>query len=156
MLKRLNHKNKIDILEFLSRVSDNYQDFYITIDKNRIFIKDCKILDKIIKKQEIYGIDEGEIKGLLILYREKGFRPYVKILANEYKYQNHLIKYLVWTFSNQDLYAKFKKFNPLTKMLQRHGFIFQGDRGDEVLLYRKAEKRIFKIGDKDKDEYDNN
>jgi hypothetical protein len=156
MIKRLNHRNRIDILEFMSRVSDTYQDFYVTIDKNRIFFKDAKTIKKIINKQEIYGIDEGEIKGLLIIYREKGFRPYVKILASDFKYQGKLVKFLIWNFSNQDLYAKFKKFNPLTKILQRYGFIFQGDRGDEILLYRKGEKRIFKVGAKDKDEYDNN
>jgi hypothetical protein len=155
MLKRLNHRNKIDILEFLSRVPDAYQDFYVTIDKNRIFLKDNKIIKKILKYQEVYGIDEGELQGLLLIYREKGFRPFIKILASDFKYQSKIVKFLIWNFSNQDLYAKFKKFNPLTKILQRYGFIFQGDRGDEILLYRKGEKRIFKVGEKDKDEYDN-
>ena len=154
MIERLNHKNIIDIYEFLSRTKDEYEDFYITKDKTRLFLNDFKLIKKLIKYQEFYGINEGEVKGLLLIYREKGFRPYIKILA-ENKYTSHLTKFLIWNFSDQDLYAKFKKYNPLTRILQRYGFVFQGNRGEEILLFRKGEPKKFKVGAKDKDEYDN-
>jgi hypothetical protein len=153
MIERLKRKNLVDIFDFIYRVNDTYQDFYITIDKNRTFLKNYQIINKVIDRQELYGLFEGELKGILLIYREKGFRPYIKILATSKDSQLNLIKFLIWNFSNQDLYIKLKKRNPLSSLIQRYGFIFQGDRGEEILLFRKGEKSIRKIGDKD--EHDN-
>jgi len=153
MIERLKKKNLIDIFEFTHRVSDVYQDFYITVDKTRTFLKNYQTITKVIDRQEVYGLFEKDLQGILLIYREKGFRPYIKILASSRDNQLNLIKFLIWNFSNQDLYIKLKKRNSLSQIIQRYGFIFQGDRGEEILLFRKGEKSIRKIGDKD--EHDN-
>ena len=149
MIERLKPKQSLDFLEFVSRASDIHNDFYITINKVRTFFQDLRLIKKVVETQEVYALWEKELKGILIIYREKGFRPYIKILASSVKMQSDLVKYLIWNFSNKDLYIKLKKQNSLVKTLQRYGFIFAGDRGIEILLFRKGDKELRKIGDKD-------
>jgi len=155
MIIRLEHSKNIDFLEFIKQVPDNFQDFYITKNKTRIFLTDLKLITKILNSQEVYALYEGEIKGILILFKEKGFRPYVKLLAENYESQSSLIKYLIWNFSTQDLFFKLKKTNPLTKHVQKYGWVFSGDRGQEILLFRKGIKSISKLGEKDDDRNNN-
>jgi len=52
-------------------------------------------------------------------------------------------------FSEQDLYIKLKKENPLTKYIKYFGFIPAGDRGLEILLFRKGIKILHKMLPKD-------
>lgn len=152
MITRINYKKSIDVYETINRIKDVYQDFYVTINKARVFLNNWHIIKKILNTQEVYALSTEDIKGLLILYREKGFRPYVKILAEDSDSQRDLIKFLIWNFSNEDLFIKLKKNNPLSRIIQRYGFIFQGDRGQEILLFRKGEKRSTKpLGDKNDD-----
>ena len=151
MINRLNKKNCLDMFDLLSKNLDKYNDFYLTFDKQRIFLNNSKTIKKTIKYQEIYGIFEKELDGLLLIYRTKGYRPYVKILAKDRNSEYKLIRFLIRNFSDRDLYCKFKKSNPLTRIIQRYGFIFQGNRGEEILLFRKGEKRKFKLRPKDGD-----
>jgi hypothetical protein len=155
MIKRLNYENAIDVLEFIKRVNDLYEDFYLTKEKNRLFLDNLFLINKVLNSQEMYALTEKETKGLLLIYRQNGYRPYIKILADNQDSERNLIKYLIWNFSNQDLYIKLKKKNPLTRMIQRYGFVFAGDRGQEILLFRKGEKYVKKIEKGDDDEYRN-
>jgi hypothetical protein len=154
MIKRLNQKNRADIVEFIKKGFDKFEDFYITHDRKRLFLTDSKLVEKLLKKQEIYGLYDSDLKGLLMIFREKNFRPYIKILSSNKESNKKLITFLIYNFAEQDLYCKFKKLNPLTEIIQKYGFIFQGDRGQEILLFRKGIKS--KIKQENKNGFDNN
>jgi len=148
MIEKLNYKNLYDVFEYLGRVEDNYFDFYITLDKKRIFLRNnLYIINKILKTQEVYGLFDNELNGLLLIYREKGYRPYIKILSKNK--DSFLIKFLNWNFKDKDLYCKLKKENELCSLLRKCGFMKIGDRGKEVLLFRKGIKILDKIIPKD-------
>ena len=122
--------------EFILRTKDSYEDFYITTNKARVFLKNIKLIEKILKYQDVVAIEEsGEIKALLLIYKEKGFRPYVKILAENNNYVYDLMKWLNWNY-NCELFIKCKKVNSLSKTAQKFFFNFIGDRGSEILLVK--------------------
>jgi len=152
MIQRLNISNQVDVKEFIKNTKDYYSELYITYKKERLFLNNEYILEKILKHQEIYGVFEKELTGILLIYREKSYRPYVKILAKDRDSQSKLIKFLMWNFSEKDLYLKLKKENPLSKYIQKFGFVFLGDRGTEILLYRKGIKKINIFKPKDEQE----
>ena len=153
MITKINYTKSIDVYEAVSRIKDYYKDFFFTQDTHRIYLDDLKVIDKILDTQEVYVLEEKQIEGILIIYRSKGFRPYVKILASNYDTQRDMLKYLIWNFSEVDLFFKLKKENPLVKLVQKYGFVFIGNRGTfdkpgtEYLLYRKGEKKTIKLGD---------
>lgn len=150
MIERLKIWNKIDVYDFLERVDDKFQDFYLTEDKSRKFLKkDWSLIERVLLKQEIYAIKEKEVKGILFIYRSKGFRPYVKLLAENTKFAIDLLKFLKWNFSEQQLFFKIKKENPLSQMIFKTGFNKIGDRGTELLFEKKAIKEIYKFTPKD-------
>jgi len=149
MIERLTKRNKIDVYEFVQRIKDRFQDFYITQDNQRLFLTDFDMIRKLLEKQEVYGVYEKGFKGLMIIYKEKGFRPYIKILTENRHAESSLIKYLMFNYSEQDLYIKLKKENPLSKYIRYFGFVPSGDRGQEVLLYRKGIKILHKMQAKD-------
>jgi len=155
MIRRLKIKDSINFYEFCLRCQDKYEDWYITQNKERKFISgDLKLIEKLLRYQEIYAEEEKEIKGILIILHEKGFRPYLKILAKDSKTEWDLLKFLTWN-NFDEIYAKLKLTNPLARTLQKQnritkrltfGFIAKGFRGKEILLYRpKQEKREIKI-----------
>jgi len=152
MIQRLNISNQVDVKEFIKNTKDYYSELYITYKKERLFLNNEYILEKILKHQEIYGVFEKELTGILLIYREKSYRPYVKILAKDRDSQSKLIKFLMWNFSEKDLYLKLKKENPLSKYILKFGFVFLGDRGTEILLYRKGIKKINIFKPKDEQE----
>lgn len=149
MIERLTKKNLMDVYEFVQRVKDRFQDFYITQENQRLFLTDFKAIKKLLEKQEVYSIYDKGVKGLMIVYKEKGYRPYIKLLTETRKAESALIKYLMMNFSEQDLYIKVKKENPLAKYLKYFGFIQTGDRGLEILLFRKGIKILHKMLPKD-------
>lgn len=149
MISKVNYKNRIDIFEAVNRIKDTHKDFYVTKNKERLFLTDLDFIEKILDTQDVYVLEEKEIKGLLLIYKEKGYRPYVKILADTYDAARDLIKFLIWNYVDKDLFIKVKKDNPVFKIAQKYGFVFSGDRGSEILLFRKGEKRIIKSGPKD-------
>ena len=151
MIKRLNYKQFMNILEFISRTQDKYREFYITKIKDRIYIDNSNIIKRIIKSQEIYGLFDVNLKGLIMIYKEKGYRSYLKILSENIEIAKNLIKYIIWNFSNQDLYIKLKKENPLIKIMQQYGWNYRGNRDQEVLLCRpKTFKRNIGVKENDK------
>jgi hypothetical protein len=149
MIRRINYKSTIDVFEFINRVKDKYEDMYITENKERIFLNKLKVIDKILKTQEVYVLEEKEIKGILLIYQSKGFRPYIKLLAESNKYYYDFMIFLRFNFMDKDLFAKLKNNNPLVWILQKKGFINIGLRGKEVLLHKKAEKILYKFVAKD-------
>lgn len=150
MIERLVKKNLIDIINLVSELKDQYEDFYFTIDKSRLFIKDNrKLIKKLLISEECYGYFEDGLKGLLIIYRSKGFRPYLKILALNDNIIDKLMKYFVWNRNELDIFCKLKLENPIIKIIKKYGFFPKGDRGKEVLLFKKGFKTLTKILPKD-------
>jgi len=150
MIQRLKEKNCIDFYEFFTRVEDKYFDFYITKEKNRLFFKNnWDLIKKTLKFQECYGLFNNGLRGILIITKDKGYRPYVKLLAENRKYTIDLLKWFRWNFSEQTLYFKLKKDNPLSKMIFKTGFVKIGDRGSEILFEKKGIKILHKLVPKD-------
>ena len=139
MIKRLTHINAIDMYEFCLRCQDKYEDWYITKNKTRLMIKDLKLIENLLKTQEVYAIEEKEIKALLLILKEKNFRTYIKILSEKSDYVYDLMKYLNWNY-NCELFIKCKKTNPLSKISQKFFFNFIGDRGSEILLIKNKKE----------------
>lgn len=150
MIKRLNKKNLIDLIDFLNNIQDKYDDMYITENKDRKFLKNnWSLIEKILGKQECYGLFDNGIKVLLIIIHDKGFRPYVKLLAENSKYTIDMLKFLKWTYFEKDLYFKLKKSNPLSQIIKKTGFIKIGDRGSEDLFFKKGLKQLYPLTPKD-------
>lgn len=150
MIERLKIKNKSDVYEFLSRINDRYEDTYITKEKERHFLKNnWSLITKILQYQECYGLFDTNLKAVMIIVRDKGYRPYVKLLAENSKYTIDLLKFLKWNWFSVDLYFKLKKDNPLSQMIIKTGFIKIGDRGRELLFFKKGLKQLYPITPKD-------
>lgn len=150
MIQKLKLQNQVDVYDFLSQINDRFQDFYITKEKERYFLKgNWSLIKKVLQKQEVYGIFNNGLKGLMIIVREKGFRTYIKLLTESNKYYYDLMIYLRFNFMDKELFAKLKINNPLAEILKRKGFINIGMRGKEVLLQKKAIKEIYKLTPKD-------
>ena len=62
MIERLTNRNVIDVFEFVQRVKDNFEDFYVTHENQRLFLTDLKLISKLIEKQEIYSIYDKGVK----------------------------------------------------------------------------------------------
>jgi hypothetical protein len=115
----------------------------------KIFILQKIKIKDVLQKQEVYGLDKNGLKAIMIIVRDKGFRPYVKLLAENSKYTIDMLKYLKWNYFEKDLYMKVKKENPLSEQIKKTGFIMIGDRGRELLFYKKGLKQLYKITPKD-------
>ena len=110
MIERLKVENNIDVYDFLSRINDKYEDTYITKEKERHFLKNnWSLIERILEKQECYGLFKNGLKAIMIIVRDKGFRPYIKLLAENSRYTIDMLKFLKWNFSEKDLYFKLKK-----------------------------------------------
>jgi len=107
------------------------------------------LIKKVLSNQEVYGLENNGIKAIMIIVRDKGFRPYVKLLAENSKYTIDMLKWFKWTFFEKDMYFKLKKNNPLSTMIKKTGFVKIGDRGLEDLFFKKGLKQLFKITPKD-------
>jgi hypothetical protein len=147
---RLNKKNLIDLIEFFNRIPDKFEDVYITENKQRHFLRgNWLLIEKLLRKQECYGLFNNGLKAILIIVRDKGYRPYVKLLAENSKYTIDLLKFLKWNYFEKDLYFKLKKDNPLSQMIAKTGFFKIGDRGRELLFFKKGMKQLYPITPKD-------
>ena len=150
MIQRLNKNNVIDLIEFFNRVPDNYEKMYVTINNERKFFKgNWKLIKKILKEQEIYGVYEKGLQSIIIIYREKKFRTYLKILSESRHSESSAIRYTMFNFSENDIYLKLKKEDPLVNYIKYFGFTQVGPRGQEVLLFRKGIKILYKMKPKD-------
>jgi hypothetical protein len=150
MIGKLTVKNKIDIVSFLLEFNDRFEDFYFTLDKERKFLKNnLSLIEKILSRQECYGYFNNGLKGLLIIYRSKGFRPYLKILTVDYNATNNLMKFFVWNKNELDIFCKLNTDNPIVNVIKKFGFFIKGNRGKEVLLFKKGFKTFTKLTPKD-------
>jgi hypothetical protein len=141
MIRRLNLKDKTSLYDFINNCQDKFEDFYLTIGKERKFLKgNFKLIEKILKYQTFYAVDLGEIKAILLIYREKTFRPYIRILTENKKYIYDLMRFIGWNFSENELFIKSKKVSPVTLIAQRFGWEFLGSRGIEILLKKNKSK----------------
>jgi len=123
---------------------DLYGDFYFTHDNIRISIRDnIDVLYRCLRKGDIVIYNENE-KGIAIItgYSDKAERKYVKILAKDEENVDDLLKIIQWNI-RRDLYVKIKKNSKFLKCFQRNYYKFLGDRGNEVLLFKKYIKRPF-------------
>lgn len=150
MIERLKIKSKNDVYDFFNRVPDKFEDAYITINKERKFLKsNWNLISAVLKKQECYGLFDNGLKAIMIVVREKSFRPYIKLLAESNKYYYDFMIFLRFNFMDKVLFVKLKNNNPLSWILQKKGFINIGARGKEILLQKKAIKIIYKLTPKD-------
>jgi hypothetical protein len=150
MIERLTKKNIIDIITFLLDNKDYCEDFYFTIDKERLFLKNNQSLTKkILEKQECYGYFNNGLKGILIIYKSKGFRPYLKMLAVDYNATSNLMKFFVWNKNEIDIFCKLKINNPIINVIKRFGFFVKANRGKEVLFFKQGFKTLNKLVPKD-------
>jgi hypothetical protein len=152
MIKKLTTKNSIDVLNFVNTFNDFYTDFFVTINKERIFLRNnLNLIKKILKYQELYAIiNHGDAIALMIIYKEKGFRPYAKFLCRT-ENNKDLIKYLKWNFPGE-IFIKIKEKNSLLKELAntviinkipkyipKEGFSIIGLRGKEILIKKNRQ-----------------
>jgi len=153
VIEKLKQKNLIDIIDLLNEYNDSFNDLYITIDKSRIFLKNnWSLIGEILEHQECYGYFEKDgLKGILLVYREKNFRPYLKIFAAncDKLILQKLMKFFVWNRNEIDVFCKLKSDNPIVNILKKFGFFVKGLRGTEVLLFKKGYKNTYKLIPKD-------
>ena len=138
MIIPYNKKELIDLLEFIkNNIND---DFYITKNNERLIIKDYITLNLFLKECfHIYIDKDEEINGVIALWKGKAgniIRNYVKINAKDKKTADRLVDILVANH-NVDLYIKIKKSSEFVEVLKRRSFKFLGDRGSQLLLFRK-------------------
>ena len=135
---QLNKKEEKLLLGMLSKLPDDYQDFYITKSNMRLFIKDNpEIIMKDLQKGD-YIIYDTEEKGILFVlgYSDKFKRKYIKLLTKDAITADKLIAMLLINIE-EDLYIKINKRNPLLETLKCWDFEFKAGRGKEVLMIRR-------------------
>lgn len=139
-IKQILSKVEKQTVSFMvSDLNDIYQDFYITKNNLRLYIKEnIDVLFSCLSKGDILAYDENE-QGLALVngFCDKTQRKYIKLIAKDERIADQILKNLGWHFKI-DLWVKIKKNNPLVKVFQRNKFEFAGDRGKEILLVRKA------------------
>ena len=153
---QLTKKEESNLKILLDEMTDIYGDFYITRNNLRLFIKEnVDLLYKCLKKGDKIAFDENV--GIIFAtgWSDKAKRKYLKILPRDAESADRLLKIFLWHV-NCDIYAKVKKNNPVKRALQKNNFKFIGDRGREILLYRKyvpnaIEKEYKNIKEEDND-----
>lgn len=126
---------KIDL--FISDLTDDFREFYITHNNIRLYIQSNKeLLSKSVEKGN-YLIYDTEEKGLLLVtgYSDNFKRKYIKILAENNEIIYNLLQMLIMNVK-EDLFIKVNKRNPIIKILREFGFVFQGGRGKQILMKR--------------------
>lgn len=139
--EKLSQKDQKIIRDVLVEYEDIYRDAYITKNNLRLFIKDN--LDMVfqgISKGDYIAYDSFGV-ALVTGFSDNGNRKYLKILTQDLKFVEKLIRVIFWNLEC-DLWIKIKKNNPLKSVLLKNGFQFAGSRGKEILLVHKGEKHV--------------
>lgn len=136
MVENYNKKHFLSLLEFFKFNFNN--DFYITSNNIRNFIKDDKSLKLLLKESKDVRIveEKGDILGLILLWKSFGnniTRFYVKLSAINKKIADQLLTVLLWNVKDE-IYTKIKKDSSLLTIFKNKGFVFSGFRGTEILL----------------------
>lgn len=142
---------------------DPYNDFYITKDNKRLFLTNIQIATKIfndcMKYNERCFIKEenNEIKAILLIigYKDKFPRKYIKVLAQHKNDFRDLFQYLQWqeltnlfikVRKNNKNFVKYdekiKRYKP-SYVLRKSGFRVIAVRDKEVLLKKEDIKREY-------------
>jgi hypothetical protein len=139
MIERINQNKFVDVADFIKDYNI-YHDIYITKNNNRIYFEnDIDLLKATLKNQECYGLYAEGFHGFFMIIKEKNFRTYLKITADCEKSAIDLIRYFSWTYS-EEIYAKLKRRNPFTYLLQESGFTAVAERERELLLFRPKQE----------------
>ena len=118
--------------------------FYFTKNNRRQFINNSKTFRQLLKETNCSLIyEDGETEdynGLILVWKSinpenNSVRHYVKIIAENEKIVEALLRMLVWNYFGE-LYVKIEKSHPNIKIFQNKGWSFRGGRGKEILLYR--------------------
>lgn len=138
MIEKFKSKHFLSTLLFIQNHSDS--DFYITENNIRKFNFTERELRKLFRIcTHTYLVEEkGEIAGLILVWKSTGGdikRYFVKINAINTDIARQLITILLW-HQEKDLYIKIKKNSKFTEIFKEKGFVFKGDRGRELLLFR--------------------
>lgn len=134
----LSEKDRQELKGLLNEVKDICKDFYITRNvTDRLFIKNnVSLLFGCLAKGDKITYNQGGI-ALLYGFSDKSPRKYIKVLSQDSKLAENLLKVLFWHYKG-DVFAKIKKRNNfLYSLLRKFRFQFEGDRGAEILLHRK-------------------
>ena len=134
---KLSKKNSKKINLFISDITDDFREFYITHNNIRLFLQDNKeLLSKSVEKGN-YLIYDTEEKGILLVtgYSDNFKRKYIKILAENNEIIYNLLQMLIMNIE-EDLFIKVNKRNPIIKILREFEFVFQGGRGKQILMKR--------------------
>jgi hypothetical protein len=126
------------IENILFETVDLMGDFYLTKDNVRIYLRDnIDVLLDCLNKGDGWAYDEENLNGMGFVtgWSDNSPRKYVKLLTNDEHLADRLLKIILWNVKS-DLWIKIKKNNKLLKVIQKNGFLFKGDRGSELLLYR--------------------
>lgn len=130
----LSNKDKLKISSIVYDIEDIYNDFYLTKNNYRYFIKEHfnLLFSGLTKGDKIVYNDNGLL--LVVGFSDKSPRKYIKLLSNE-ENAIKLVRILYWNL-NIELFAKLKYSNPLINVLYSNGFKFYRRRGKEILLKR--------------------
>jgi len=127
-----------DLIDIV-RNCDN-QDFYITENNQRIFVKNTSDLKKLLKNSyNVFYENEFDRKGIILVWKSFGgekARKFIKLVADSKQEVRDLLTILLWRY-NKELYVKLRKESPYISVFREKGFNFIGNRGSEVLLFRK-------------------
>lgn len=125
-----------------SRLRD---DFYITKNNLRLFIKDnlSRVFSDLRKGDKIFYSETGI--GLVVGYADHVGRKYVRLMSKDLQECDRILQNIIWNVKS-NLFAKVKKTSPLIDVLKANDFVFFGDRGSEILFGRKAIWEDYKFG----------
>lgn len=133
----ISKKEKPTIVGLLNELSDDYADFYVTKNYQRIFLNEnIDLLFRLLRTGEKIVYNE---KGLLITtgFSDKSERKYVKILAENEQIADKLLKVLLWNVNTINLWIKVKANNPIINALINNGWRIFKYRGQEILYVRR-------------------
>lgn len=153
MITRVDYK-KFENEMLFTDIKDVYEQFYITIDNERKFLKDVKIIriySNLLNRGEICLKDEDN--GYLITYgmNNKSQRKYIKLLVKNNEIARRLLTVFLYNYGNFEWYIKIKKYDPLLKILLNKIIGFKSNfppRGNEILLMR-PKMQLNRLIDKD-------
>jgi len=146
MIEKLRRNNLYDLMDFVSETKDNFEDFYISLGRERKQLNSYQnikfYIDRCLKHGE-FGL--GNLKqGYLITWGffDKSERKYVKVLAKNPKAIRNLLTIFLFNYCDSDWWIRCKIANPLNRVCQSMGWVFHGGRGMELLLFRPKSKKI--------------
>jgi hypothetical protein len=142
MIQRLNISNKKNypaLLDFIKNNTD--EDFYYTLNNERVYIEDAGSLKKLLKSsRDIYELEEGgDCVAFCLLWKSIGgekTRYYIKLLAKDSNSASDLLRGFLWQIYNTEIFVKISKHHRFLDVYKKYGFKFIGGRGRQVLLKR--------------------